>query len=340
MPNKSPGGPVNPPALVTIVGSRRDLPILIPSDDEAALPPAPRIGPFTNYGATRSEPINLVSDDGDDEDTRSARKDLPKSVVAETVKEMTRIVIERAQKRKRERSSSPPAPLARVAEQSAGLRPTKFPGRVDMSLAMGSHLSLTNEEPGCAQRLFVACSVIGDCAAVGVVWKKPGPIDDTWNGEGFHVPYRVAESLAANIFAVVKALRIAAERIQSSTSAGIASPEQPYDVLISSDSVAALERIERYDTVTGAGAFSKSQRGKGRPKFKEALDDIMAAGEALCGLGAKIELQLVPAHSGVSGCIEAHRRAKRTANLMVERQAMAARLFAGAKSNHASRNHR
>jgi hypothetical protein len=159
--------------------------------------------------------------------------------------------------------------------------------------------------------LWTDGSVVKNCGAGSVVWKRP-PDYQVWDGQGFPLPYQTNSSTLTELFAIGHALEIAVDQLKELQ--GLASQAfcdeghdvqiQPgYRVFVFTDSSGALDVLQ-----------------DGRPKRRasaELWDDYIHKcvkhHSELRRLGADVQLRLVPGHNGVPGNEEAHRLANTTA---------------------------
>lgn len=285
---------------------------------------------FRILGASKATPKtpkshNLLSDGDDGRETAPGPEDVSGWVYTDPVRGVTRVVDQDEVKRKRQDNRSPEAGEG----PSSGKKPktprgTKFPGSICRSYKDGLALALKPQIVG-LQAFFVDASVRSGCAAVAASWRVPNSGTGEWEGQGTEVPFPCEDSEVAEIFAIGNAMVLSIKKIQSCASQASASRLWQV-VLIFSDSDGAVQRIQRYDTKTGVGAFASAQRETETPRFKEVLDFVIVSSQALSRLGTRIKLYLVPGHSGVPGNVAADRLAYKTAKLLADRKEAAPKI--------------
>lgn len=134
------------------------------------------------------------------------------------------------------------------------------------------------------------------CAAGAVVWKQQPSWK--WMSEGFAYPYLTESTDVVEMFAIAHALKRAVDEVKQSLSdAGKdLHLEITHEVFVFTDSLGALTGVERDTLEKGARVRITSEQAHTIIKYSIDLDN----------LGAKVELHLVPGHSGVPGNDNAH----------------------------------
>lgn len=156
------------------------------------------------------------------------------------------------------------------------------------------------------------CSIVFRCAAGSVVWREPGTPD--WQGAVYPYPHQTGDTGLVELFAIAHALEIAVRQITADKCAAFdascpgsnglgAGPN--YQVLVFTDSIAALERL----------SMTSSTRHKYPTCWEQVSKCIKHHDELEC-LQASVEVNLIKGHDGVPGNVEADRRALALARRM------------------------
>jgi ribonuclease HI len=142
-----------------------------------------------------------------------------------------------------------------------------------------------------------ASIVFGACAAGAVVWKQPPSW--AWNSQGFHYPYLTQSTDVVEMFAIAHALKRAVDDIKQSLGDSVkdVNVQITQRVFVFTDSIAALTGVE-----------NEAQSDRVRSTSEQART-IIGYSVDLDNLGAKVELHLVPGHTGVPGNDRAHKAA-------------------------------
>lgn len=144
--------------------------------------------------------------------------------------------------------------------------------------------------------------VHGAIAAGAVAWKQPPSVE--WKTEGYPYPYPIQSTEVAEMFAIAHALRRAVDEVRQARSRvmGVSHLQVTHEVFVFTDSLTALTCVKNC-----AWGFHITGRC-------EQAHTIIDYSIELRGLGARLELHLVPGHSDVPGNMEAHRAAKKAAH--------------------------
>ncbi|GLI75235.1 hypothetical protein PoHVEF18_003488 [Penicillium ochrochloron] len=142
-----------------------------------------------------------------------------------------------------------------------------------------------------------ASIVFGACAAGAVVWKQPPSW--AWNSQGFHYPYLTQSTDVVEMFAIAHALKRAVDDVKQSLGDSVkdVNVQITQRVFVFTDSIAALTGVE-----------NEAQSDRVRSTSEQART-IIGYSVDLDNLGAKVELHLVPGHTGVPGNDRAHKAA-------------------------------
>lgn len=161
--------------------------------------------------------------------------------------------------------------------------------------------------------LWTDGSVVHNCGAGSVVWKRP-PDHKEWDGKGYPLPYKTNCSVLTEVFAISHALEIAVDQLKSLRclaskafcDEGCEVQIQPeYRVFVFTNSREALDIIRSGRPMRGREAVES---------WHDYIHKCIRHYNELRQLGANIQLRLVPGHNGVPGNEEAHKVANTTAH--------------------------
>lgn len=146
-----------------------------------------------------------------------------------------------------------------------------------------------------------ASIVFGACAAGAVVWKQPPSW--AWKSQGFHYPYLTQSTDVVEMFAIAHALKRAVDDVKQSLGDPVkdVNVQMTQRVFVFTDSIAALTGVE--NQALSDRVRSTSEQARTIIRYSVDLDN----------LGAKVELHLVPGHTGVPGNDRAHKAAYKAA---------------------------
>ncbi|OOQ89023.1 hypothetical protein PEBR_10304 [Penicillium brasilianum] len=206
---------------------------------------------------------------------------------------------------KRKRSLEPPPAASSKPINPGPAKTCRFQGVIEhrrqqeaMYFAMKMEASVLKTDRIHRHIFWTDGSIVyGACAAAAVAWKQPPSLK--WMTEGFPYPYCIQSTDVVEMFAIAHALRRAVDEVRQARNRVMAGSHLPvtHEVFVFTDSIGALNNV-KYDAW-----------GYHIPEKCRQAHTIIDYSMELRNLGARLELHLVPGHSGVPGNTEAHRAA-------------------------------